>query len=158
MKRTLTDKEVQKIDDLNNKLITVEEDIYHLAKIENERAKKILLENKDKDMYDYEMHIELFFYTSQEEDEYGDPKEIYSWDHEPVYFKTFEEGKPFGINDKHCHNVSGSMIKNKVLNKQKHCWLLHRLYDDFPVSWKDILLIDGMDFEINVRFQYEKKL
>jgi hypothetical protein len=153
----LTDKEIEKIDRLNNRLIAIEEEIYLLAKIENDRARKKVVESADPNMYDYELMVNLMFINTKEKDEYEDPKEIYSWD-EPVYFKSFEEGDPFGINDKQCHNVSSAFIKNRALNTQKHCWLLHRLYDDFFVSWKDILSINNIYFDINLSYQYERRV
>ena len=158
MKNKFSDEEVQKIDELNNKLIAIEEEIYILAEVEYKRTKQKLQENAYKGMFDHELELELLFYTTQEEDEYGDPKEIFTWDYECIHFKSFEEGEPFGINDKQCHNVTSSLIDNKSLNRQKHCWLLHRLYDDFNVSWENILLIDGMYFDIKVSYQYEKKV
>ncbi len=153
MKKEWSTEDVQKIDELNNKLIVIEEKIYNLAEVEYLRAEKLLHENPDEDIIDYELEVELVFTTSQEQDEYGDDLEFINWN-EPVYFKSFNEGDPFGINDKRCHNVTTSIIDNKALNRQKHCWLLHRLYDDFDVSWDDILRIDGLYFDIKVSYQY----
>jgi hypothetical protein len=157
MKNEFSALEVQKIDELNNKLIAIEEEIYLLAEIENNRAKKRVAESSNPHMYDYELMVNLMFLNTKEKDEHEDPKEIYSWD-EPVYFESFEEGDPFGINDKQCHNVSSAFIKNRALNTQKHCWLLHRLYDDFFVSWKDILSINNIYFDINLSYQYERRV
>ena len=156
MKDKFSALEVQKIDELNNKLIATEERIFHLAEKEYIRVKKMLKDPKQ-NMYGYYLQVVLAFSTSEEQDEYGDDFEFISWE-ESVYFKSFEEGNPAGINDKQCHNVTRGLIDNKAINTQKHCWLLHRLYDDFYVGWKNILRIDRMYFEIKVKYQYEVNL
>ena len=52
MRNTLTDKEIEKIGRFSNRLIAIEEEIYLLAKIENDRAKKKVVESADPYMYD----------------------------------------------------------------------------------------------------------
>jgi len=158
MKRKFSDKDAKKINDLNEKLIVIEKKIFDLAKIEHKRLKKLCKKSKKHTMDEFDIQVELSFCTTKEKDEHGDYLEFLSWS-EGIYFDSFKKGnKPFGINDKQCHNVSGSLIENKVLNSQKHCWLLHRLYDDFFVSWKNILRIDIVYFDIKITHGYIVKL
>ena len=156
MKRKFSALEVQKVDELNSKLIAIEERIFHLAEEEYLRVEK-MLNDTDQKMDDYDLQVLLAFSTSEEQDEYGDDLEFIHWE-ESVYFESFEEGESFGINDKQCHNVTRGLIDNEALNAQKHCWLLHRLYDDYFVRWEDILRIDRMYFEIKVGYEYEVNL
>jgi len=59
----------------------------------------------------------------------------------------FLNDRPCNINDKENHNVSSATIKNSALNSQKHCWLMHRLYDDFSIDWADIVRINNIWFD-----------
>ena len=155
MKKKLSTLDVQKIDELNNKLIAIEERIYNLAKKEYQIAEKEFRRRKKiEDIIDYELDVKITF--DVQDDFFEDTKDLVSWQE---FFKySFNAGRTPHINDKQCHNVSGSLIKNRALNIQKHCWLLHRLYDDFYVSWDDILRIETMWINVAVRYQYEIEL
>ena len=158
MKRKFTDKDARKINDLNEKLIVVEKKIFDLANIEHKRLKKLFKKSKKHNMDEFEVRFEISFLTTKEKDEYGDYLEIINWN-ESVYFESFEESNnPHGINDKQCHNVTRGHIDNKEINFQKHCWLLHELYDDHFVSWKNILRIDIVYFDIKITHGYTVKL
>ena len=147
MKKVFSDAMVRQVDELNNKLIAIEEEIYHLAKEAYYEAEKKLQDNTD-GMTDYELDVQLVFYDKEDE--------VAEW--EEMLKHYFVNGRVPRINDKQCHNVSGSLIDNEALNAQKHCWLLHSLYDDQDLTWDDVLSITDMWFGINVSYQYEKEL
>lgn len=143
MAKSFTPVDIQKIKSLNTQLTAVEEKIYNLAKTHNQAALRKLLES-EMHITDYELEVDISLYTNQ--------TELVFWN---------EYMKPHFLNDRHCnindkenHNVSSAIIKNSELNAQKHCWLMHRLYDDFSIDWADILLIDNIWFDINIRHQY----
>ena len=135
--------EIKKLQHFNDKLTLIEEKIYNLALEQNQIALKRILNNDD-DITDYELEIDIIFYINE--------KEIVSWNE---YMKhRFLDDSHCNINDKENHNVSSSVIKSSELNSQQHCWLMHRLYDDFFIDWDDILCIDTISFDINVCYQY----
>lgn len=153
-----TDAEVQKIEELNNKLILLEERLFDLSKVEYLRTKK-MCEETQQNMDEYDFHIILAFSTTEEQDENEEDLEFANWrDH--IYFDTFEndDEEPFGINDKYDWNVMIGWSNNKKLDKQKHCWLLHQLYDNYYASWEEILRIDQVWFKIVVEHEYMMKL
>ena len=119
--------EVQQIAKFNQQLRIIEEKIYNLAKVQNQLALKMLI-NKENAITDYELEVDINFYTEDEE-------AIVSWDE---YLKPhfLEDIHCCSINDKEDHNVSSSIITHHELNNQKHCWLMHRLYDDKFLSIK----------------------
>lgn len=137
--------DVQQIAKLNDQLRIIEEKIYNLAKVQNQIALKMLI-NKENAITDYELEAEIHFFTNDEE-------AIVSWEE---YLKPhfLEDIHCCNLNDQQDHNVSSSIIAHNELNSQKHCWLMHRLYDDFQVDWNDILLIKNVWFDINVKYQY----
>ena len=152
-----TDAEVQKIEELNNKLVLLEEKLFRLSEVEYLRVKK-MCEDTEQNMEDYNLNVVLAFSTTDEEDEYGDYLEFVNWK-ERIYFDTFENDseEPFGINDKYDWNVMVGRSNNKKLDKQKHCWLLHQLYDNHFVSWENMLRIDRVWFEIVTEQEYAIK-
>ena len=153
MQKTLSASHVQKIDEFNNKLIAIEEKIYHLAKKEYQIAEKEFKQNGE-GIVDYELDVKITFDTP--DNFFEDTKALVSWEE---FFKySFDDGRTPYINDKQCHNVTSSLIDNKALNEQKHCWLLHSLYDDQLVDWDDILNIETMWVNVAVRYQYEMEL
>ena len=113
---------------LNKKLISIEKEIDELVKKEKEFL-------KSKNLTDYEIYVDIGFFI-------GD-YEIVSFKESVKYFSNF--------NDNQNHNTS------KFTN-QHHCWLLHRLYDDFLISWEDILKIDYVWFDVVVKNQYKRKI
>lgn len=136
--------DLKKIQVLNDKLERAEERIYNLAKAQNQIVIKKILE-KEQGIIDYELEIELFFYINEEE--------LISFNE---YIKPhFLKDTPCNINDKKNHNVTRGIYDNPELNSQKHCWLMHSLYDDYYVPWEDICKITLLSFDINIRYQYE---
>ena len=107
---------------------------------------------RQKNLYDYELELSFTFYTESYNEE------LISWE-EGIPKRELLKKKPnWYINDGKNHNVSSSCWKNNLLNAQHHCWLLHRLYDDFQLSWNDILRIKNILFDIKVSYQYKVKL
>lgn len=60
----------------------------------------------------------------------------------------------WGINDNNCHNITTAFQKDKDLNSQKHCWLLHSLYDHNSLDWNDIFKIDSVYFDVKIQYEY----
>jgi len=144
----MDDTTVQKIYNLNSSLTKIESKIYQRAKIENQYAVDKMSNNED-DICDYEIEVEITFFTAEEEtcvwSEYIKP-----------HFKF--ENRVTNINNNENHNVTSAFIKHEELNAQHHCWLLHSLYDDKFLSWDEILALDSVHFDVIVHFQYVCKL
>ena len=142
---------VPKIELLNKILTEIEGKINYKAKKLDAIAQKKLLD-KDDEIYDYEIEIEIAIYSYEHTDD-------------PCVFwietcKNISSGDKTGwyINDGQNHNVTSCCWKNKELHKQKHCWILHKLYDDFNISWKSILNITAIDYDIRIDYQYTQKI
>jgi hypothetical protein len=147
-----TKQKLKQIEKLNQFLETIEEKAYNLAKIENQTALK-KLQNKENNIDDYELEIQFMFFTKDRKDDGVELLTII--EHVKHHFNKNSE---INLNDKENHNVTKSIINSKALNEQKHCWLLHCLYDDYHISWDRILDIDGVYFDINIRLQYDENL
>ena len=143
MTKMLTSFDIQKIKYLNTKLTSVEEKIYNLSKLQNQVALKKLLENEEH-ISDYKLEVNISLYTNNAE------LVFWSEDFKPHFLNDSQ----CNINDKKNHNISSAIIKNNELNSQNHCWLMHRLYDDFSIDWADIVLINKIYFDINTCYQY----
>lgn len=142
---------IKQIEKLNQFLQKVEEKAYNLAKIENQRALE-KLQNKENNIEDYELEIQFMFFTKDKDDgvELLTMKESIK--------HHFNKNCEINLNDKENHNVTKFLINSKDLNEQKHCWLLHRLYNEYFISWNRILDINGVYFDINLRLQYDENL
>ncbi|MBE0490626.1 MAG: hypothetical protein IBX44_00065 [Sulfurospirillum sp.] len=135
----LDDKTVRDIAKLNTKLKKVEKRVYALAKKEHQKVLKRVLEKED-GIVDYELHVNMVFYSKEEE--------ITAYEE---YFKpNFLLDRSSNFNDNQNHNVSSALYPHLVLNAQKHCWLLHHLYDDVMLSWQQILSVDEIAIDIDV--------
>jgi hypothetical protein len=143
MSKSLTSVDIQKIKSLNTQLTSAEEKIYNLSKVQNQVALRKLLES-EMHISDYKLEVNISLYTNQSE------LVFWSEDIKPHFLNDI----PCNINDKKNHNVSSTIINNSELNSQQHCWLMHRLYDDFSVDWVDILLINHILFDVNIHYQY----
>jgi len=71
-----------------------------------------------------------------------------------VILENLQNKDRWGLGDERNHNVSGIYISG--LESQKHCYLLHQLYDDFHLSWEEILALEWMwlDFELRAQFEF----
>jgi len=144
----LNHRKLKEIEKLNKMLVALEESIYNRLKEYNQLALKILLE-KENGIYNYELEVNIAFYHEKSEEE------IISWSEKISNTHFLDETKRHcNINDKKNHNVTSCYWQQKALNSQNHCWILHQLYDDFQISWSDIVKIDTICFDIHVRYQY----
>jgi hypothetical protein len=138
---------VNQIAKLNSRLRKVEKRVYELAKKEHQRVLKRVLEKED-GIIDYELNVKIFFYSDEEE--------ITSYEE---YLKpNFLLDRKSNLADNQNHNVTSTLYPYPLLNAQKHCWLLHHLYDDVLLSWEQILSIDSLYIDLDVSFQYEESL
>ena len=138
----------KRLENLNNRLTSLEKNIYNRAKEQNQVALKKLLDRED-GIYDYEIEVEISFYIQEDE--------LISW-HEMCKAYFLDDTHHWNINDKKNHNTASCCWKHTELNAQNHCWLLHRLYDDFGISWNDIVKIETICFDVDVRYQYKDEL
>ncbi|MDF1882613.1 hypothetical protein JHD49_01515 [Sulfurimonas sp. SAG-AH-194-C21] len=132
--------EVGKIEKLNAILVKHEEDIYTLAKREHD-----ILKTKT-GLVDYELNVDISFYKEEGENP------LVSW--EENMKQRFTTGSLSPISNKKNHNVTSTCWKQNDLNSQHHCWLLHRLYDDFFIPWAEILEIKHIWYDIQITYQY----
>ena len=149
MIKKLSPVDVQKIEQLNIQLTAMEERIYLLLYKENNVALKKMCQKIDT-ITDYELELNISFYKDE------DVEELVSWS-ERMKSHFLHDGN-CNINDKENHNVTSAIINDRILNEQKHCWLLHSLYDDCNVPWEDILRINCVWFDVNVSYQYEMEI
>ena len=138
----------KEIENLNNRLTRLEENIYNRSKEQNQVALKKLLDGED-GIYDYELEVDIGFFIQEDE--------LISW-REMCKAYFLDDTRHWNINDTKNHNTTSCCWQHKELNTQKHCWLLHRLYDDFGISWSDIVKIETICFDINVLYQYKDEL
>jgi len=143
----LDNKTVKHIAKFNSKLKKTEKRVYELAQKEHQRILKRVLE-KDCGIVDYELSVNIVFYAHE--------KEVATYEE---YFKpNFLLDRKSNFNDNQNHNVTSTIYPHPALNAQKHCWLLHHLYDDVLLSWEKILSIDTIAIDIEVLYQYEESL
>jgi len=132
-----TDK-VARIEKLNRKLEKLEYKLIDLGKT-------YLEEVKSQKPDDYELEV-VFEFCAEE-------KEIASWFEdlrirlEDEYIRKLDWGLGSGAD----HNTA----LDPSLHGQKHCWLLHLLYDDIGVPWEEILKIDWFWAGFCLYFQYD---
>ena len=121
------------LEKLNQKLTKIEAKIYDLAEYKFQSTQK-----RRDELTDFEIDVEITLYSGE--------KEILILQES---LKNHFNGQcKTNLNDGENHNVTSAMITNEALNNQQHCWLLPRLYDDYNISWKRILTIDSVWFEI----------
>ncbi|MEA3290299.1 MAG: hypothetical protein U9Q04_09005 [Campylobacterota bacterium] len=137
---------VKRIEKLNDNLRKVEEKAYNLAKKENQDALKKVLE-KQNGICNYDLNIKFDFYIRA-----YSVLEL----NEDMKFAFLKDKKIGYLNDKDDHSIKLPSLK--PLDYQKHCWLLHSLYDDHMVPWELIHRIDKVYFNIEVSFEYESEL
>ena len=151
--KQLSKKEIQKINVFNTKLTELECKIYRLCLEENKRA---LVKVKDTDILDYDINVHYAFYGASFKLNEDDDEHLIAHWHDNVKHLILSDEK-WGLNDKNCHNVTSAFQKNTSLNAQKHCWLLHSLYDHHPLDWDDIFMIEDIYFDVEVQYEYQAK-
>lgn len=150
--KQLNKSKIQKLNRLNQQLILIEEQIYIRAKEQNEIALKKLL-NKEHSIWDYELEAVVDFYSENSDFDGKDDCLVASLT-ENMKAQIMHDDRPWGINDKQCHNTTAIYQKDNDLNAQKHCWLLHCLYDHYDFTWENIFCIDNVYFDIAISYQY----
>ncbi len=141
----LTETDIKKIEQLNIELSSIEEKIYHLAKLQNQIALKKILE-KENNITDYELEVNIFFSTDRD-------GKIVTWNEQMK--AHFLLDIYHNINDKKNYAVPKVIINSKELKFEKCCWLMYKLYIDCDLKWIDMLLISNILFDINISYQYQ---
>ena len=149
----VSDEQAQAIEMFNNKLKAIESEIKQRGLEENQRVIKKML-TKENGITDYELNVEICMYREDDEEE------VATWTESLKRLYLLDDGKNCycNIDDNENHNVTTAIYDNKTLHKQKHCWLLHSLYDDIGLSFENILNIDCIWFDINVKYQYARNV
>ncbi|MDQ7060084.1 MAG: hypothetical protein Q9M43_02745 [Sulfurimonas sp.] len=156
--KKLNQEEIQKLDLLNNKLKLIEERIYNICLEQNQIALQKILE-KENNILDYEIEVQYMIYG----DEYikvgdeEDPEHLLA-DWTDNIKAILMKDTWWGIHDNNCHNTTSAFQKDKGFNSQKHCWLLHSLYDHKPLDWDDIFKIDSIYFDVQIQYEYLSKI
>ena len=129
---------VAAIEKFNRVLEKVEHEIIKLAWEYEE-------EIKAKKPDDYELDAVLGFCV--------DEKEKTSWlENMRFCLEMIKEGSyEWGPADGQDHNVA----LESALRGQKHCWLLHLLYDDLHLNWDEILELNWLWVDFVLCYQYE---
>lgn len=134
--------QIKQIAYLNNKLSELEKKIFILARQCNHEIEEKLQKGLF-DIDDYEIDSNICFCIGCDE--------VVSWNEDMKFaLKNFKKQDYWGIADEKDHNTA----TEHLLRFQKHCWFLHRLYDDFLLSWDKICQIDNIWFEIVIWYQY----
>lgn len=151
--KQLNKNEIVKLSVFNDKLIALEIEIYNLCLTQNQIALKKLL---DKETVDYELNVNVLFYGETYMKNKDDDEHLLLNLDIGMKHSLLKDDR-WGIADGNCHNVSSIFQKNKDLNGQKHCHLLHSLYDDYHFAWDDIFKIEDIYFDIIVQYDYKAK-
>jgi len=145
--KQLNQEEINSLDTLNNKLKNMEEKIYRVVLQENQKALE-KIEKKEHNIIGYEIEVEFFIYENSESEE----KLLVHW--KENLKSLFVKEDKWGLNDNRCHNTTSIFQKNELLNRQKHCYLLHNLYDHYSLNWDDIFKIDRIYFDLQIQYEY----
>ena len=126
---------VKKLNDVLEKLE------YRLIELGREYLEELKAENPD----DYELDVIFEFCAGEEE--------IASWfeNIRSVLEEDWRKKLNWGLASGADHNAA----LDPSLHGQKHCWLLHLLYDDLGMRWEKILKIDWFWADFRLYFQYE---
>lgn len=146
----ITDEQVKAFGILNNKLQIIEMSIKQRGLEENQRAiNKTLTQGHN--IKDYELEVEINMYSKNRQ-------LICRWkeDLKPLYL--LDEGCTCNIGDEKNYNSVLEIYPASNFHKQKHCWLLSSLYSGNKVSLENILNIQYIGFDIQVKYQYGKTI
>lgn len=154
----LSQEDIKRLGILNDKLIVIEERIYNICLEHNQVALQKILE-KENAIIDYQLEVQYMFYgdTYIKKGDEEDPEHLLAdWNDniKPIMFRD----DWFGIHDGNCHNITSAFQKDEALNAQKHCWLLHSLYDHNPLSWDDIFKVDSVYFDVQIQYEYSSEI
>lgn len=141
---------MQRLGIFNDKLKLLEGKIYNLALEQNQIALQKVLD-KENDTYDYNIDITYYVHGNEymwfEDD---DDHLLATWTDRIKALMMKENCS--GINDGFSHNITSIWQKDKELNLQKHCWILHSIYEPFSLDWDDIFMIDKIYYIIDIRY------
>ena len=156
--KQLNQEEIKRLGILNNKLREIEKEIYNIALEQNQIALEKLLK-KEHNILDYEIEIQFLVYGDKyvKKGDEEDPEHLLA-DWTNNIKAIFMEETWWGINDNNCHNITSVFQKDKDLNSQKHCSILHELYDHNPLDWDDIFKIDSVYFDVQIQYEYLTKI
>lgn len=142
----LSKKQIEQLAILNSKLSDLEQRIFHLAIQYNQEVEEKLKKGII-DIDEYEIDSNICFCVAGHE--------LVSWNEDMKFaLKRFKNQDYWGIADGKDHNTA----HENHLRSQKHCWFLHRLYDDFFLNWYKICQIDNIWFDIVIWYQYNLDL
>ena len=125
----------------------------YLTKIEK-RILNLGLEFKNEilalEPHDWDLKV-VYEYTTQDDSKV---QWIEFLKHQLEEWQNPRNDEYWGIADGNDHNVSRFIVSG--LEHQKHCYLMHQLYDDFHLSWNEILALEWMwlDFELCPQFKF----
>lgn len=164
LKRIRKTKELKKIKSIHNIWLLTDEEIHKirllnvfLTGFEKElktNVVQVMQNSKEychihKDLIFDEVEVTIEFYLDKNDPEYlEDMDNVILEIHD--YFD--DETWDYGIVDNNCHNV----LVNKeghVMEQDKHCRLMHVLYDDTDLSWDEILRIGAITMEYQVLYK-----
>jgi len=147
-----TNEQVKAIGIFNSKLKSIESSIKLRGLDESERAINKML-TQEYGINGYELDVEISMHSKSKE-------LICRWykDLKPLYLLDNTEEHNCKIANGVNYNSTSNICKNNKLNNQKHCWLLHSLYQDIGLSFSDILNIEYIWFDIKVKYQYVENL
>lgn len=144
--------EIQKLNKLNQQFIDIEQTIYHVA-YKKMQAAELELSKKENNITGYETEVTYYFYASSENDNEDISDEPLAEFEDHLNLEVMENDW-WGLNDKKCHNTTSIFQKDEDLNTQKHCWLLHSLYDHYSLDWDHIFKIKHIFFVVKVQYEY----
>ncbi|WP_373072190.1 hypothetical protein [Sulfurimonas sp.] len=149
--KQLNKHEIQKLNTLNQQFIDIEQTIYDVA-YERIQATELELSKNENNIIDYETEVVYYFYACAENDEDISDEPLAEF--EAHLNLEVMKNDWCGLNDKKCHNTTSVYQKDEDLNTQKHCWLLHSLYDNYSLDWDDIFKIKRIFFDVKVQYEY----
>jgi hypothetical protein len=163
MKTKLTNKQIDQLLHLNRRLTEIEYGMRQ--RVESMRPQLDAdLSNPDSWLEDYEFDSVIYFGMREDDPQWDDDKDnvIAEWELES--FKTVngdtdrsqEKSDYSNIGDGKNHALPG-IVDDRLLIVP-HCWLFHVLYDDIPVSWKNMLRIGAVWIDLQVRHQREERI
>ena len=142
----LTSIEYKKLQELNAKLVGYEKEIKKQVKDLLDFASKKINDSKDWINNLDEVEVELFFYLSEEDENYG------TSDTDNILISMFQgfhfDLDIYGIDDGQNHNDKS--IKHP-LGKDYHCWIFHSLYDHTQLQLKELARIGDIDVNMILR-------
>jgi hypothetical protein len=140
------------LDDLNKKLMTIEETIYNECESLSRKADERIADPDDW-VRDYELKCVLCFYLKEDAPEYNDDVDnilIELQENCKDFYKNHVFGIMDGINHKTCS------YPEETEEEKFHCWLFHYLYDHTELGWINILRIGMIWVDIDIKYKQRR--